>query len=188
MVATADIQEGNGAGPTWTTITTARFATMDAYNPDTANPCLKDASMTYSYWKHHCLLLGGTFTTINNVRWFCDGTIGWGLGTTGRLAVGQRDAGDHGCPIANYDQATGTLGTTGDALKHATNGHTYYKDETAALANAETFVTGSRLLVDSGDHTVAEKTKCIVYQVEVDTDATTGTKTAETFTFAYDEV
>ena len=61
MVATADVQEANGATPDWTTVTTFRMCTSDVYNPGTANPIpIPGAGFNYSYWKSLCLNFGGT--------------------------------------------------------------------------------------------------------------------------------
>ena len=192
MAVTANVQEGNGAGPTWTTITTARFCTMDEYNPVNQNPCkVPGAGNNYSYWKHHLVDFSGAFTEITNIKWYCSGSVAtnWNLGTGGRLEVGQRDSGDHGCPVASYDQSTGTLGETGDELKHATNGHTYYKDEVAAVADADTFNSSANaMVVDTQSIVAPGKCDAIVYQVKLATDATPGEQSDETFTFMYDEI
>lgn len=189
MAATVVVKEGNGAGPTWTTKTAVRFCTADSHEPGTDNPIpIPEADNAYSYWKSIALDLSGVFTKINNVRFYSDGTIGWNCGTGGGLFVGQRDAGDHGCPTASYDQATGTEGTTGHEMKDATNGHAYYKAQTAAIKDVATCTSGSPITVDSGDHTSAEKTKHVVLQVKVATDATQGEQTDETLTFKYDEI
>lgn len=190
MAATVNVVEGNGSGPTWSTVTAARYCTTDSYNPGTANPCVVPSSGTnYSYWKHHALGLSGTFTKINNIRWYTDGTIGWTLGTGGKIVVGIRDTGDNGCPPASYDQATGTVGTTGYYMDDATNGHTYYKDQTATPADVTTYTSGSPLTVDTSDYTTTTTaTNAVVTQVLIDSDATQGEQADETFTFVYDEV
>lgn len=189
MAATVDVQELNGSGKTATTITTARFCTSDAYNPGTNYPIpIPSSSYNYSYWKSHCLALSGTFTKINNVKWYTDGAISWSLGTNGEVRVGVRDSGDHGCPDASYQQATGTQGTTGNDIADATNGHSYYKSQTTKTAVVTGYTSGSPLTVDTGDHTTAERTKHVVLQVKVASDAEQGAKDAVTFTFKYDEV
>jgi len=192
MAATADVQEGNGATVAWTTKTTVRFCTMDDHNPVNANPCkVPGAGNNYSYWKHHCVNFSGTFTEITNIKWYCSGNVAtnWNLGTGGQLEVGQRDAGDHGCPEGSYDQATGTLGETGDDIKHATNGHSYYLGQTAAVANADTFnSSGNAMVVDTQSIVAPGRCDSIVYQVKLATDATPGEQPDETFTFMYDEI
>jgi len=193
MVATVTVHEWNGATPDSTQISAARLCTKDMYNPGTTYPCVIPAAGTYySYWKHICLNLAGSFTQINNVRIYTDGSLGWTLGTGGQVIIGQRDDpegdGGHGCPVGSYEIATGTQGTTGYQLKDGTNGHDYYKSEAAAVASLFSFTSGSPCTIDSANHTSAEDTKAAVIQGEIKTDATQGTMAAETVTLVYDEI
>ena len=189
MAATVVVQEGNGAGPDWTTKTSIRFCTADAHAPGTDNPIpIPESDFNYSYWKSICLALSGSFTKINNVRFYCDGAIGWNMGTEGELRVGVRDAGDNGCPDGSYDQATGTPGETGDDMEDGSDGHAYYKGETTKSASVADYSSGSPLEVDTTDHDEAERTKHVVLQVKVADDATQGEQTDETLTFKYDEI
>ena len=189
MAATVDVQEGNGAGPDWTTKTAIRFCTADNHNPGSDNPIpIPESGFNYSFWKSICLALSGTFTTINNIRFYSDGAIGWNVGTEGELRVGVRDSGDNGCPDGSYDQATGTVGETGHDMEDATNGHAYYKGQTTKSASVADYTSGSPLTVDTTDHTTPERTNHVVLQVKLDDDATQGEQTDETLTFKYDEV
>jgi hypothetical protein len=195
MAATVTIEEANGATPSYTTISQGspgRFQTIDQKAQGDYPIQIPSAGYNYSYWKHFCLNIAGTFTQVNNIRLFCDGTLFSGLGTNGFVYSGKRDSGDHGCPTGSYDEATGgghTQGETGPFLKHATNGHAYYLGQTAAVEDMENYPSsGTSLLIDSTNHTVAERSKFAVLQVQVDTDATQGEKADETFTFRYDEI
>lgn len=191
MTATVSVQEGNGASPTWTTITQGRYCTRDAYNPGDNDPCVvPSAGFNYSYWKHHRIYFSGSFTKINNIRWFASGNVktNWALGTGGMLLVGRRDSGDNGCPSASYEIAAGTQGTTGYYLKDVTNGHDYYKSQTADPADADTYTSASPLTVDTTDYTAEGGSKAVVTQVKIATDATQGDKGNETLTFRYDEI
>lgn len=195
MVATVTVQEITGAAgsKTYTSITNrVRLFTSDqATNqstPQTTYPVpIPAASYNYSYWKAICLDLAGSGFTITNVRHYSDGAIGWNFGTGGELRRGNRDAGDKGCPDASYEQAAGTEGTTGYSIEDASNGHTYYKSQTTPTADVASDTSGSPATIDSGTHTTAEKTKHVVLQVKVASDATQGTQTAETLTWKYDE-
>jgi len=196
MVATVNIIALYGAGPSESgDLTGASFRLINSTSSDgadasdTSNPVpIPSAGLSYSFWKHVCLdIAGGTFTTINNVQMWCDGTIGWNYGTSGQLQVGTKDAGDHGCPSGSYEQPSGD-GTDGYPIDDNTNGHDYYKAETTGVQDITTFVSGSKMTVDSGDHSVAENCKGVVYQVVVDTDATQGEQTDETITYSYDEI
>ena len=190
MVATADVQEANGAGPTITTITNGRYCTDDVYNPGTDNPIvIPAAAFNYSFWKSHCLTFTGTYTKINNIRLYSDGTITWTWGTSGELRIGARDAGDYGCPPGSYDQATGTVGTTGDDLE--TN-HTYYSGQTNKSDPITDFTSGSPCDIDTGnDYTSPpDSSYYAVTQVKLDTagnGAQPGQQGTETLTWLYDE-
>ncbi len=156
---------------------------------DTTNPVIiPGAGFGYSFWKHICLSIdGGSYTQVDNVQMWCDGTIGWALGTSGILQVGTKDSGPHGCPDGSYEQPTGT-GDYGYPIDDNTNGHDYYKAQTVGVQDIESFPTGSKMLVDSGAHTTDERTKGVVYQAKVDTDATQGEQDDETITYSYDEI
>jgi len=189
MVATIDVKEGNGASVSWTIVTTPRFCTEDNNNPGTTNPIpIPDADYNYSFWKNFTLAISGSFTLINNVRHYCDGTIGWSLGTNGEVRRGNRDSGDHGCPEGSYEQALGTVGTTGYTIEDITNGHDYYNGQTTKTTNIESDTSSLPADIDTTDHTSAENTKHIVLQVKVATNATRGAKTPEEFTWLYDEI
>lgn len=186
MTATATVQEANGAGPAYNNITNARFNTNDVYNPGSSDPIpIPAAGFNYSYWKHICLQFTGTFTSIDNIRHYCDGTIAWTLGTAGEVRRGDRDAGDVGCPPGSYDEATGTPGTTGDDVET----HTFYAGQTSKSTPLTGDTAPEGATIDSNAYTSADD-RCyfVVLQVKVDTDATQGTKTTEQFTWKYDEI
>ena len=203
MVATVIIEEANGGisgspgtknrvdGQGVNDSTDVRFCAADAYNPVAGSPCIIPSSGAthYSYWKHLFLDISGTFTTVNNIRFYTDSDIGWTCGTGGGLFVGLRDAGDHGCPMdASYEPATGTEGETGDWMDHGDDGHAYYKDQTAVPVLASTYTSVSTLLIDSANYTVADESDAVVLQVVLEDDATQGTQADETLTFLYDEI
>lgn len=194
MVATMNVVEYNGSGPTVTVITQGRYCTMDSYNPGLSNPCVVPASgLNYSFWKTHGLYFSGDFTQITNIRWYTSGSVktNWALGTSGGLFVAVKSTGDNGMPTASYDQADGVVGTSGYWMDDATNGHSYYKSGTSNHAepvNADNYVSGSTLLVDSGPYSSTGYSKCVVTQVVIDTDATQGDKANESLTFRYDEI
>lgn len=185
MVATYAVQRGIGVGPTWSTVTSVRLRTDDTNTADLTNPCLIDSVLRRSYWASICLLLGGTFSQVSNIRHYCDGTIGWTLGTSGKLKRGNRDSGDHGVPDGSYVQATGTPGVTGNDLESS---HIYYSGQTTKSVNITTDTSGSPATIDSTAYVAGGRTKHIVLQAEIDTNATQGVQTAETMTFIVDEI
>lgn len=191
MTATVNVEEGNGATPTWTAITTTRYCTADMYNPGLNYPCVVPASgYNYSYWKHHRLAFSGSFTKISNIRWYTTGDIksSWNLGTGGMLMVALRDSGDHGCPAASYAQAAGQLGETGYYFKDPTNGHPYYRNQSAGPGDADNYTSANPLLIDSSEYTSAGASNSVVTQGRIAADAVQGEKPNKTFTFRYDEI
>lgn len=198
MVATVTVVELTGAGPSYTTITnrvrlfTADQAT-DQVTPQTTFPVpIPAANFNYSYWKHVALELAGSGFTITNIRHYGTGSAtGWTYGTGGALLRGARDSGDQGCPAGDYEQATGTQGTSGYYIGDGTNGHDYYKGQTAPTVDAAADTSGSPCVVDNtSTYVAAGYTKSVVLQVKVDTAANgsvQGTQTAYTFTWKYDE-
>jgi hypothetical protein len=189
MVATLDVQRGTGTAttPTWTTITVCRLRTDDANTQDNTNTIPIDTVLRRSFWASIRLNITGTFTEVSNIRHHCDvGGIGWTMGTTGQLQRGNRDTGDMGVPNASYEQATGTVGTTGNDI--ATN-HTFYSAQTVKVADIDgDNGAGNAKVIDSTTYTAVSPTKHVVLQVLVDTDATSGEQTDETLTWLVDEI
>lgn len=198
MVATVIVNENNGGtdgNPATVTQvdgiganngTDVRFCTADAYAPVAANPCVvPTADFNYSYWKQLSLGISGSFTTVNNICAYTDGTIGWSCGTGGGLFFGTRVSGDNGVPMdASYEIATGTPGTTGDTMltahaRCATGG---------GVALASDYTSGASLLLDSTDYSAAAESNALLCQVKLFTDATQGTAVHETVTITYDEI
>jgi len=190
MVAIVHIYEANGATPTKTRVdgqtandgTDVRFCTKDAFDPVATSPCIIPASgFNYSYWKHLYLDISDAFTTVNNIRFYTDGGIGWTCGTGGGLFVGTTGGSDNGCPLTSYVQAVGTPDTTGTDI---VSGHAFY----SAVTDASTYNSGSTLKIDETDHNAPGESKAVVLQVKLHDTATQGTQTDETLTFIYDEI
>jgi len=201
MAATVTVVElnagTNGAPGTYTTLNTngngtSRYCNWD--NPciqSLANPCIiPAANFSYSYWKHHCLNISGTYTQVNNIRWYTDGAIGWNYGANADsgLRIGQRSSGDNGCPQANYTVAPGTT-ANGTNFFDATSGHPYLKNGVGATPSwAQNWTSaGTTLIVDTTNYgpNTSNYSKALVSQVWMSTDATQGVQTAETVTFIW---
>ena len=168
MAATVVVKQVTG--PTGSrsndTITNLRFSTDDNYNPGVANPMVRPAAgVNRSFFKTIYLYATVTPTgTINNVKLYCDGSIGW-TGIT--VYVGTTNT---------YTQAGGTEGTTGT-------------DSSVATADIENFpvatpksITGS--LDNPSTGTISDY---VVLQADLSTSVSPGTLSAETLTFQYDE-
>lgn len=191
MVATVDVKESNGASVTLTTVTSVRFCTADNNAPALTNPIpIPTTGNNYSYWKSLCIQWTGIGTQISNIRHYTDTSSGWGSGVI--VYRGGRVAGDatvdEGCPQASYQQAAGTAGTTGNYLNQTATGHAYYNNGTMEMVDAFTDSSGTPVLIDNTAYTTNNVSKFILLQVLVNNGATRGAKTAETFTWLYDEI
>lgn len=184
MAATVIIDRltGTAGSETETDITSAntRASTSDSASPGTANPIPVPASGTnYSYWVTTRLKCTVTPTgTIDNLRWYSDGTNSLGTGVTCKGADASTGTN------SGYRQGTGTSGTTGTQL--TTGNHTGLDGtpvDVFGLTSGSPKTLGGSIVNPStgrfGDH--------FVYQVEVGTTAAAGTTTTETFTYKYDE-
>lgn len=190
MAATVntEVWTGGSAGsPNKTAASTLRFRTDDSpTTTDTSNPLIiPDSGTNYSYWVHLALEISGTFSEVSNIRFYTDGSLGFTLGTAGQVVRGNRDSGDQGCPESSYEVASGTVGTSGDDLGA---NHGYFSGQSTPEADAFNATSGSPITVDSSTYTSSTSSKAVVLQADVDTDASTGTQSDETFTFLYDEV
>lgn len=166
MAATVVVKQAVGPTPTTTTITNLRMNTDDTVNPGTTNPLVKPAAGTnYSYVKTVYLNADTTPSgTINNVKIYSDGTIGW-TGVT--LHIGSN---------ATYHQAEGTEGTTAAV-------------STVATANVAGFTSGATksLTGTITNPSTGKISDYVMFQARVSTSAVPGTLSAETLTFQYDE-
>jgi hypothetical protein len=200
MVATVIIEQATGGsdgtpGAENTIATSTRLQTADQFDiSDTTYPIpIPAAGFNYSYWITVYLeITGGTFTQINNIRFYSDESIGWDYGSGGELRRGNRDSGDIGFAMdSGYEVATGTPGTTGHTIEDGVDGHSFYNGQTTKTADVEGDGVASPPVVDSTNHSSAEKCKAIVLQVKLDTagnGAVQGEQTDETLTFKYDEI
>ncbi len=156
-----------------------RFRTDTAITLDLTNPVpIPKAGFNYAFWVSLSLNFAGTFTQVDNIRHYSDGAIGWNFGTGGGLFVNSTPT---GLTDAQYVQATGVVGTSGDEIvaNHA---------NVSAVADVEVYTSGSPLVVDTTIYTGVGNSKHIALQPKVATDATQGVQTAETLTWLVDEI
>jgi hypothetical protein len=187
------VKELNGVAPgTATALTsiTGRYCTIDSATPGTTNPCkVPTSDFYYSYWKSMFLAVSGTFNSIRDIYWYCDGNVAtdWGLdsGNGGGLYIGKRDTGDNGCPYASYVQATGTPGTTGDAIGHVSNGHTYYRGQTYPTHDVDSYTAATPLLIDSTVYTSGFNSKIWVTQLKIAPTSSHGELASKSFNLSY---
>lgn len=192
MAATVEIQEANGSPAVWTTVSTARFCSADVYNPgNNYSIPIPNTGFRYSYWKTFCLLISGIGTSVSNIRFYSDGSIGWYFGTGGGLYIGTKNSGDSGIAVEDYAEATGTEGLTGNWMGDSVNGHAIYKQAGYTVERVSSYTMLAPLVIDSDNHTSDGRSKAIVLQVKVDTvanGASQGIQADETLYFRYDEI
>lgn len=177
MAATVLIRRLHGAGPTATDITSAatRASTYDDAAPGTSWPIpIPSSGSKFSYWV--TTRLDATVTpagTIDNIRWYTDGTSGYGTGVSYRVAE-----------ASYYVQATGTPADTGTELKTANHAGLLTEP-----VNGFTLVTGSPLAVDGSisNPDTGQFGYYVVAQIEVFAAAGAGEITDETLTYKFDE-
>ncbi len=161
-----------------------RFKTADDAVIDANNPIpIPAGADNRSFWKHIFLqATGGTFTQIDNVQFYTDGT-GFGTGIT--VQIGNETPTKNSGSTAGYDQATGTVGTTGDELTTHAN--------VSGKVDAFGFTSGTPKAVSISESgaiidTSGETTNYIVVQMDVANTASPGDLADETWTFQYDEI
>ena len=191
MVATVAVfvETGPNATPVPTDTTALgppniRFKTADDSTIDANNPIPIPASGTKrSFWKHIFLeVTAGTFTQIDNVKFFTDGT-GFGTGIT--VFVADETPTKNSASTAGYDQATGSVGDDGDELTTHTN--------VTAKTDAFTFTSGTPKTVSISEagaiiNAIGESTNYVIAQMDVASTAGPGDLPNETWTFQYDEI
>lgn len=162
-----------------------RFKTADDATIDNQNPIpIPTGAANNSFWKQIYLkVTGGTFTQIDNVKFYTDGS-GFGTGIT--TYVGNQMPTKNSGSNAGYEVATGTTGTSGDEI---VSGHSGISAKTDAF----TFTSGSPKSItisESGSLMDAsgETTDYLVCQMEVANTAGPGNLADETWTYQYDEI
>jgi hypothetical protein len=177
MAATVQIREKNGAGQTATDKTsgTVRFKDADNSTVDLNNPLIVPGSgQEYSFEKWLRLhIASGTFTQISNLRAYTDGSNGYGTG----IKLWHALDGTYSTPAVPTE--------SNDPPQHDAVGMTdFFAKTSGSPADLDAINTGpfdsTGLPKDIGDY--------LVLVVEVEPTASQGLKTAETITFAWDEI
>jgi len=179
MPATVTIRRwtGSSGSPTKTDITSinTRANAEDAHSTaGTTNPIQIPTSGTnYSYWVSTRLSVDvAPSGTINNIKWFTDGSNTFGTGVTCKVSAG----------ASTYVQATGTAGTTGNQLTNANY------SGVGTPVDAFTYTSASPLSVTGTiTSTTGDLGNFVVYQTEIGTTASPGATGQETFSYRYDE-
>lgn len=187
MAATVQVGRKTGAGAgTFTDITSinTRMNAADAHTTaDTASPVsvpeAGSGGTNRSYWATTRLkVTAGSYTTIDNLRVYSDGSNNLGTGLTCKVAKASTGAN------AGYRQATGS---TGNGTTLNTTNHTGLD---ATPADFFSYNSGSPLAL-SGSSTASatgEFGDHVVFQIEVTESAGSGASAAETAYYKYDEI
>ncbi len=162
-----------------------RFKTADDSTINASDPIpIPGGGPVYSFWKHiYMRVTGGTFTQINNVKFFTDGSdFGTGIVT----AVGDGVQVNNSGSQAGYVKALGTPGTTGTEMVAGHSG-------VASKTDVFTFTSGSPRTVTISEaggilDATGDRTDYLVVQMEVQNTASPGDLADETWTFQYDEI
>jgi hypothetical protein len=140
---------------------------------ETSNPIRKPASGTnYSFWvstRLDCSVAPAG--TIDNIRWFLDGTNNFTAGITMK-----------GNTATTYETATGTAGTSGNQLTTAN-----HAGLDGAPVDTFTHTSGSPKSITGSTTTTGDFGAFFVYQIEASTAAVAGETGTETVTWRYDE-
>jgi hypothetical protein len=162
-----------------------RFKTADDATIDNQNPIpIPSGTAINSFWKQIYLkVTGGTFTQIDNVKFYTDGG-GFGTGIT--TYVGDQLPVKNSGANTGYVVATGTTGTSGDAMVASHAG-------ISAQTDAFSFTSGSPLSITISEagglmNATNETTNYLVTQMNVASTAGPGNLADETWTYQYDEI
>lgn len=164
-----------GEEPTGAEISTL-FLNTDDNNVETFKVAIPKSasSLHFSFWKHVSLYLTdwGDYNQINNVKFYCDGEIGW-EGCTLRCAQ-----------VTNYMQATGVVGETGDeaAANHV---------DSPTMVDVQNYTEEAPLHLEGGLQKPGVGkvlSGYLLLQLEVSTSATAGVLPEKSLLWEFDEV
>ena len=198
MAETATIYRLYGAQGTKNSLAgkVGRFGTQDS-EPGLNNPCKVPPTGVYNSFRvTDCLGITGDFNQVREIYIHGDESFAddWGLdsGNGGGLFIGHRDTGDSGLPIDvglhgsnQYAVATGTVGTTGHSIEDPTNGHPYYREQSAPVLNFDTCSAAAPLLIDSGPYTDDFYSKAWVFCLRTVPTSVYGAKTPKAAVLTY---
>ena len=162
-----------------------RFKTADDATIDNQNPIpIPSGTAINSFWKQIYLkVTGGTFTQIDNVKFYTDGG---GFGTGISTFVGDQLPVKNSGANTGYVVATGTVGTSGNAMVASHAGVSAQTDAFSFDSSSPKSITIS----EAGGlmNATNETTNYLVCQMNVASTAGPGNLADETWTYQYDEI
>ena len=168
---------------------TLRFKFSDDNTADTNNPiAIPAAGTNYSFWKHTYfrMTVRPGSEVVNNLKFYSDGTSGFGTGVG--LVVSDQLPAHTAAADTEYEVDDHTQGLTSDDMDAGSNNHSIC----TTVSDVFGLTSGSPLSVTIGEASsqmdaVAEVSAFVLLQMTVASTASSGTLTAETLTYRYDE-
>lgn len=178
MAADVQVRQWTGAAgsPTKTDITgsNSRYHSDDVQSSSSTDNSIliPDSGTNYSFWRTVGLYINSISNgTVDNIRYYTDGSNDYGTGVSVVVAT-----------ATSYEQATGTAGETGDELNQ-----TNHTSLNGAPSDAFAYTSGSPLSVSGSSSSTGDVGDLIVDQMQVDSNASSGTTSQETTTIKYDD-
>ena len=187
MTATVIIEEHNGAGNTRTDKTsgTVRFKNADNATVDLNNPLVVPSAgareNSYEKWLR-LRITNGAFTQISNLRAYSDGDLSFGQGSPSEVNVYYATAGAYRAPAVPTEvNGPPQIPEAGSPVENMTNLALRVSGDPVDMdaINTGPFTDGSPA-EEIGDF--------LVLVMQLMPGASSGLLTAETLTFAYDEI
>jgi len=179
MAATVEIVRLTGSGPTATTITsidtTANAADAHGTDPTSYPIRIPGAGYNYSYWvvtRLNCTVSPSSI--INNIKWYTNGVSGLGTGASCKVATAW-----------SYHYGYGTIGVTGIPLALSS-----YDTLNQTPADIFGYTSAGPLSVSGSlsSPSTGQFGNYVVYQMALDSTATSGYILDTHLTWVYDEV
>lgn len=176
-----------------------RFKTADAFTIDANNPIPIPAPgpANFSFWKQLYLrIFGGTGTLVRNVKFFTSTPAGFGTGIGTLVGTNTPFPNNSSVSQSGYELATGVIGVSGDNMNFTANPATGHSGVTTT-ASAFSFTSLLPLAMqinETGNTPVTEmqvvgnRTRYLVFQMNVISTAAPGALTPLTWTFQYEEI
>lgn len=175
-----------------------RFKTADDFAIDANDPIPIPAPgpPNFSFWKQLYLrIFAGTGTLVRNVKFFAN-SAGFGAGINTLVGTNTPFPENSSLTQSGYEVADGSIGVTGNDMNFTINPGTGHSGVTTT-ADAFSFTSVSPLDMEinetgnpNADEMIAigQRTRYLVFQMDVDSTASPGALTPETWTFQFEEI
>jgi len=176
-----------------------RFKTADNFTVDANDPIPIPAPgpANFSFWKQLYLrITGGTGTLIRNVKFFANNVAGFGVGVQTLVGTTTPFPENSSLTQSGYEVADGVIGVSGNDMNFTVNPGTGHSG-VLATADAFSFTTVASLAMEINEtgnpqademQNVGDRTRYLVFQMDILSTATPGALTPETWTFQFEEI